>query len=105
MRSSNLTAYLITMALFSLPKISYARDKLIDLPDEAFLEFLGGTFKVDGEMTDPLDMLEMEKNDLIDDKLKQKLVAESANEKEMNSLKENDLKKPAEASGITKENK
>ena len=62
-----------------------------ELPNSDFLEFLGGMAEIDGEMTDPLDMLDMQEDStLLNDNLKKNHESEVKKEppKETQSGKE-----------------
>ncbi len=45
---------------------SIERDAKLNQPDEAFLEFLASMSEVDGELTDPLDMVEITDSEMFD---------------------------------------
>ena len=68
MRPSKLITYLFTVTVSSVPAISLAGDISAALPDEAFLEFLASMSDVNGEVTDPLDMLALAEDELSADK-------------------------------------
>jgi len=53
-------AAMITTTLFQTAPVFAEETDIINPPDEAFLEFLANMSEVDGDYSDPLDMLELE---------------------------------------------
>lgn len=61
--SGLLTLVSISLSLFSTG--AFAQENNQQQPSAAFLEFLADISEVDGEITDPLDMLELEDSELL----------------------------------------
>lgn len=87
MRHFSLAIVLATTSAFSV-KLNAAEKQT--QPDEAFLEFLAAMDEVDGEITDPLDMLEVaDEPELIETNSQSKDETDESLEEKSESMKPN----------------